>query len=101
MVALKQGTMQKLLLIVTVAGLIAANFPLRETDRNTLKWYAYGKSRWKAAYMQNENIKAADHSANFAIYPVPERTHLKQKLEYFKKEKINLYLDVPSSQINP
>jgi hypothetical protein len=101
MVALKQGTMQKLLLIVTVAGLIAANFPLRETDRNTLKWYAYGKSRWKAAYMQNENIKAADHSANFAIYPVPERTHLKQKLECFKKVKINLYVDVPSSQINP
>jgi hypothetical protein len=100
LIALPQGTMRQFLLMVAVVGLIAASFPLREADRNTLNWYAEGKTRWKATYLQTEDIETATHAANFPIYPAPERTGLKQKLEYLKKEKLNLYLDAPSPHFN-
>jgi len=108
LVALPPGTMRRFLLMAIVAGLIVANFPLREADRNTLNWYVEGKSRWKAAYLQTEDIEASTRAAKFPIYPTPKHTLLKQKLEYLKKERLNLYLDAPapppgnsSRQLNP
>jgi hypothetical protein len=101
LVALQPDTMRCFLLITAIAGLIAASFPLREADRNTLNWYMEGKTHWKTSYLQTEDIKAATRAANFPIYPSPELTHLKQKLEYLKREKLNLYLDFPTHQLNP
>jgi hypothetical protein len=101
LVALPHGVLRRFLLTAAVAGLIAATFPLREADRNGMKWLVEGKTKWKAAYLQTEDIETATRAANFPIYPVPERTRLKQKLEYLKKEKLNLYLDAPPLQLNP
>lgn len=101
LVTLPPGVLRRFLLVAAVAGLIAASFPLREADRSTLKWYYEGKTKWKAVYLQTENIETATRAANFTIYPSPEQTRLKQKLEYLKKEKLNLYLDTPALQLNP
>jgi len=95
-ISLPAGVLRRILLAVTVAGLIAASFPLRAVDLNTLKWYTEGKTKWKAVYLKTEDIEMATRAAKFPIYPIPENTFLKQKLEYLKKEKLNLYLDVPS-----
>ena len=51
------------------------------------------KTTWKATYLETENIEQANRRANFKIYPNPERTKLKQKLNYLKKHQLNLYLD--------
>jgi hypothetical protein len=83
-------------LIVAVAGLIAASFPLREADLKELQWCSARKIRWKAVYLQTGDIDSATRAANFPIYPAPEQTHLKQKLNYLKRVKLNLYLDVPA-----
>ncbi|KUG21640.1 hypothetical protein ASZ90_008603 [hydrocarbon metagenome] len=96
-ISLPPGVLRRILLAAIVAGLIAASFPLRAADLNTLKWYMEGKTKWKTVYLNTEDIEMATRAANFSIYPVPENTFLKQKLEYLKKEKLNLYLDVPSS----
>ena len=90
------GLVRRTLLIVAVAGLIAASFPLREADLKELQWCSARKIRWKAVYLQTEDIDSATRAANFPIYPAPEQTHLKQKLNYLKREKLNLYLDVPA-----
>jgi len=95
-ISLPAGVLRRILLAVTVAGLIAASFPLRAVDFNTLKWYTEVKTKWKAVYLKTEDIEMATRAAKFPIYPIPENTFLKQKLEYLKKEKLNLYLDVPS-----
>jgi hypothetical protein len=87
--------------MAAVAGLTIASFPLREADRSSLKWYAEGKTRWKAAYLQTEDIEGATRAADFSIYPVPEGTRLKQKLEILKKERRNLYLDAPLPHSDP
>ena len=101
LVSLQPAVLRSFLLVTAVAGLIAASFPLREADRSTLNWYAEGKSRWKAVYLQTEDIEVATRAANFPIYPAPERTRLKQKLEYLKSERLNLYLDVPAAAVAP
>lgn len=100
-VDLSPAALRRLLLAFTLAGCIVASFPLRKSDVNTLKWYAEGKSRWKAAYLHTEDIEAATRTASFPIHPATEGTRLKQKLEYLKKEKLNLYLDSPSPRLNP
>lgn len=93
--ALPPGVLRRLLLAVAVVGLIAASFPLREADHGTLNWYSQGKSRWKAAYLQTEDIGAATRAANFLIDAAPESV-LKQRLKYLKRERLNLYLDASS-----
>jgi hypothetical protein len=55
------------------------------------------KQRWKTCYLQTENIEECDKVAGFHIYSdSPEQTlrsHLREKLEYLKKTRLNLYLD--------
>lgn len=94
-VSLLQNVWRRILLVVAVVCLIAASFPLRKADDIGLTWYMQGKSNWKAVYLLTDDIETATLTARFPIYPEPERTHLKQKLEYLKKHKLNLYLDAP------
>jgi hypothetical protein len=56
-------------------------------------WFdlARHKARWRSCYLATEQIKKCDTVAGFPIYPVPEATHLKEKLELLKKTHQNLY----------
>lgn len=54
-------------------------------------FYANRKTAWADCYQRSENIGACDAQTAFKIYPYPERTHLQQKLEYLKKNKLNLF----------
>lgn len=56
-----------------------------------LAWFATGKQAWVACYLANENISGCDKSAGFVVYPDPERTRLKEKLNYLKAHHLNLY----------
>lgn len=56
-------------------------------------WLADGKGDWAECYKRTENIEYCDSNTNFQIYPFPERTHLKRKLEYLKANRLNLYAD--------
>lgn len=54
-------------------------------------FYADRKNAWIDCYKRTENIQFCDSATAFKIYPYPERTRLKQKLDYFKKKKLNLF----------
>ena len=56
-------------------------------------WFADGKRAWAACYLQTEDIGHCDQVTHFPIYPKPEETDLKQKLEYLKERHLNLFAD--------
>jgi hypothetical protein len=93
MVTRPAGMMRKFLLTAAVVCLIAATFPLREVDREYLKASLQGKSDWKNLYLLTEDSEMTTKLTGFCLCYLPERAHLNQKLEYLKKNKLNLYLD--------
>ena len=62
-------------------------------DFKRMKFFANGKANWKIHYLQTDSIYKANQLSDFKIYPNPNRTQLKKKLEYLKKNNLNLYLD--------
>ncbi len=61
--------------------------------RLEMEWFRKGKQEWKECYRKNENIQFCDQATGFKIYPVPEATRLKEKLDFLKRNKLNLYAD--------
>jgi hypothetical protein len=55
--------------------------------------FADGKRAWANCYKRTEDIAACDAARKFKIYPDPERTRLKQKLDYLQKNKLNLFAE--------
>jgi len=56
-------------------------------------WYTDGKRAWVRCYRQTEDIAYCDSATNFKIYPAAERTHLKEKLDYLKRNRLNLFAE--------
>ena len=53
-----------------------------------------GKEKWKQAYLHTENIHRSNILSGFRIHPNPQAAKLKERLDYLKKNRLNLYLDV-------
>jgi hypothetical protein len=49
------------------------------------------KQNWKQCYLVHEDIRFCDAEANFQLYPCPECIHMKEKLEFLKRNRLNLY----------
>ena len=62
-------------------------------DRDAMRYYHDRKADWRSCYLKTEDIRGCDEAAGFAIYSSSERTHLKEKLEYLKQTRQNLYSD--------
>lgn len=73
---------------------VAASF---YQDRFMMGFTKHVKQTWKTCYLRTENINECDKEAGAPIYSSsPEqiqRSHLREKLEYLKKTRQNLYLD--------
>jgi hypothetical protein len=57
---------------------------------------AAGKRAWAKCYLETEDIHYCDNSASFKIVPHPEDNHLKEKLDYLKQHRLNLF-DQPTT----
>lgn len=60
---------------------------LRPLDIVGVNWYAQGKARWKAAYLETHDEAKADKAADFRIYPAP----VTDRLKYLEDRKLNLF----------
>ena len=80
------------LLLITLAAGAGA---VQREDRSDMRYYYYSKDSWRKCYLKTEDIRGCDEAVQFAIYPVAERTGLKEKLEYLKRTKQNLYSASP------
>lgn len=49
------------------------------------------KKSWKECYLQYEDIGKCNQLTGFQVYPNPEATKLEWKLNYLKKNKLNLF----------
>jgi hypothetical protein len=52
---------------------------------------AGGKRAWSACYLRTREIGLCDTATGFAIYPDPERTHLKEKLNYLEAAGLSMF----------
>jgi hypothetical protein len=50
-----------------------------------------GKQTWADCYRRLEDIRRCDTEAGFSIYPFPEQIRLKEKLDYMKRNRLNLF----------
>ena len=81
-----------LILAVVVSVFFVGCYPLNEWDRHTFEWFMLKKSMWKDRYLISENIEATDKAVGLVMHPNAGKTHLKDKLDYLKRRKLNLYL---------
>ena len=56
-------------------------------------FFADRKIAWANCYKRTESIADCDSATAFKIYPDPEATGLKQKLDYLKRNKLNLFAE--------
>jgi hypothetical protein len=86
-ISIPRGQLRVLLATALLVALIPAAVHIDES------WFELPKhkARWRSCYLATEEIKNCDTVAGFPIYPVPEATHLKEKLEFLKKTRQNLY----------
>ena len=81
---------------IIFAGMLAwGALPITRVDQYGMDEYREGKSEWRKCYLKTEDVHGCDVAVHFAVYPFPERTGLKEKLEYLKRTKQNLYSDAP------
>jgi hypothetical protein len=53
--------------------------------------FAEGKRRWAECYRQRHDVHACDAETGFPIYPSPEATRLKEKLDFLEARHLNLF----------
>ncbi len=89
--------------LLTSLLMVSASIACLHATRQAMVQVRDGKQRWKACYLQTENIEQCNQVTGFLIYPLPgqtkrldekrQRLSLREKLEYLKKTRQNLYLD--------
>jgi hypothetical protein len=79
------------LLVLLVIGAL----PTHPSDQRDMQVYHETKSTWRNCYLATEDIQRCDREAGFSVYGPPEQTHLKEKLQYLKQAKLNLYAPSP------
>jgi hypothetical protein len=90
LLSFRQSMVRKFLLSGFLIAVVAGSL---YRDRGGMDFAWNVKQHWKTCYLQTEDIEGCDRVAGFPIYPNPQRSHLKEKLEYLKRTHQNLYLD--------
>ena len=67
---------------------------LTARDAQNLTEFYKLKSGWRACYLSGHPADTCDDE-NGPIYPLPEATHLQQKLDYLRATRQNLFADSP------
>ncbi|MCW5206846.1 hypothetical protein VU08_07975 [Desulfobulbus sp. F5] len=81
------------LISLGIACFFITTFSIGNHNRIYAQKLISGKQKWKQAYLKTENLLFAYKASGFTIHPNPHDTKLKWKLDYLKKNRLNLYLD--------
>jgi len=76
---------------IMVAGFVIVMVPGALRLHPAARWFSDGKRAWVSCYVRTEDIEYCDQSTHFKIYPDPPHTGLKQKLDYLKARRLNLF----------
>ena len=78
---------------IALAVLVVVLIPGHVHVNQNAAYYADKKRAWVACYRETEDIGACDALTRFRIYPDPQRTRLKEKLDYLKIIQANLFAE--------
>lgn len=77
--------------IIFLVIAVSAAVPVRIGDRSMMAQYHNVKDSWRSCYLQHHDIQQCDSLTGVKVYPSPEATHLKEKLDFLEEKKLNLY----------
>ena len=87
------GVRRERMRMLAVVGLIVAALPASIRLQQEWFYFPQQKARWRSCYLRTESIQECDRETGFTIYPRPEATHLREKLQFLKQTHQNLYAD--------
>ena len=91
-----------LLSCLAAVAMAAATFPMRADEARFMAILAYDKQRWVDAYLETGSVRLADARARRRIYPnPPEVTHLEEKLDTLRRQRLNLFANRPPPPEEP
>ena len=77
-----------------VVMLLVGSVLLTPSDLYIMHLFHDTKANWRRCYLRTEDVQECDQATGSWVYPWPERTHLKEKLEFLKQTRQNLYSSV-------
>lgn len=77
-----------IILTILFAVLPVRRFSAYDKD---MEFYSDAKRRWASCYLATENVQDCDQTAGHWLYPQPEATQLKMKLDLLKQKGFNLF----------
>ena len=80
---------------ILLLGAVVAGLHLTRLDEFTMSQISNGKRVWRECYLQTEDIARCDKATKFPICPPQEAAKLKERLDYLKRNKLNLYANDP------
>jgi hypothetical protein len=91
LLSLPSGPVRKWTLALFLASTLSA---VAVADRSEVFLYSLGKQQWKECYLRTEDFAGCNDTVGFTIFShAPQRTRLREKLDFLKKARLNLYLD--------
>ena len=85
---------QRTLSGLVLAMLLVGSFSIPPADQYAMQYFHNIKANWRSCYLRIEDIQQCDQAAGLGVFQFPERTHLKEKLDYLKRTRQNLYSDL-------
>jgi hypothetical protein len=70
--------------------LLLPTLNVRQAERE-MERMSRNKLKWKEVYLQTQNIEQANAESNFRVLPKKKEDQLKKRLEFLKKNRLNLY----------
>ncbi len=74
--------------------------PFAKIDQSTVDYFHDAKINWKECYLKIENVDECNRQAYLNIYPQTD-DYIVARLQYFKQNHLNLYLDSPKTTPGP
>jgi hypothetical protein len=75
-----------------VTALFAAVLPsCLQRNHKEIEGFSAMKHTWKDCYRATENVQYCDSFSHLQLYPRPNAIHLQEKLDYLKRNRLNLY----------
>jgi hypothetical protein len=91
LLTMRRSLLSRTLLIVFLIWSLYASLNLSNLDRRNVDRIRSMKQAWRACYLSHENIDRCNREAGFPIHPNPMATGLQEKLDYLKRNRLNLY----------
>jgi hypothetical protein len=93
LLTLRPAPWRTAILIGATAILAIFALHLRTREEISMLTYRNTKNRWREVYRQTDDIAIASRAVGTVIHPTPDKTHLKQKLDYLKQHHLSFFND--------